>query len=156
MKKVIFIVSTIVIIVLASLGLTGFLIKSTFEKDEKIKQVKKQEFNQSVEKVESSNNTFTCLKDIRDEDEYTVYIEQKVSYDDENKISEYYAKTLYEFDTEDAYNMLKDKLIDCEDKYEEETKVRCDINKNDMEKSIIGGYYVYYKEQLEGQGFVCE
>ena len=156
MKKNICIITSVIIAVLTVLGISGFVLNTVYAKEKKLEEAKKQEFTASVEKVESSSRTFTCLKDIMDQDEYTVYIEQKVSFYENEKITEYYAKTAYEFDTKEAYESLKDRLTNCEDTYEEDTTIRCDINKNDMEKSIIGGTYIYYMEQLEGQGFVCE
>lgn len=158
MKKKVIIISSIALVILLSSFLAYYVIKNNNLKkeEERINEQKRQEFKESEEKVNSSKKQYICSLEIMSQDGYSVYIEETIAENDEGKISEYYAKTAYELFDDEAYDYMKDKLSKCVDTYQEDGYIRCNINKNDVEKSIIGGTLKYYVENLQGQGFVCE
>ena len=92
------------------------------------------EFANSKDEVDKSANIYSCSMGILDEyDDYDVSINIKLSYDDYQQITNYYAYNVYEFNTDEAYNRLKDK------------------EGND----IVGTWAYRYKNSLITQGFDC-
>ena len=142
-----------VIVLNVVLGTTGLILHFGGLNKEKEKQ---QEYSESRKIVDNNSRSYTCIVGIKSEEDYDVYIEEKIAYDDDRNTVDYYAKTLYEFDTDEAYYRLKDKLSECEDTYEVDEKIRCNIYKNNEEKNLLGKNADMYKIRLQEQGFRCE
>ena len=80
--------------------------------------------------LDKKDTNMVCSMGIKSEDDYDVYIEQKVTYDVNLEIQDIVSKTVYEFDTEDAYHRLKERIPECVDTYEEDEKITCDIDED--------------------------
>lgn len=103
--------------------------------------------------LDKKERKMVCSKGINSTDNYDVYIEQVITYDLDLAIQTIDSKTVYEFDNEDGYNELKDKLNHCKDTYNENGKIKCDIDEDYSD--FIHKWAHSYINAMANQGFVC-
>ena len=103
--------------------------------------------------LDKKDTNIVCSMGIKSEDDYDVYIEQKVTYDVNLEIQDIVSKTVYDFDTEDAYHRLKERIPECVDTYEEDEKITCDIDED--YSTFLHTWAYKYINTIANKGFVC-
>jgi hypothetical protein len=102
------------------------------------------------------NSVTICTKTIQDEQNVKTYITENIYYDDNLAITSESSKVIYDINDDITYQSIKSKLSNCNDNYEEDKKITCEVELNDDVKKIFGTWAYRYIEGAKSDGFICE
>ena len=87
------------------------------------------------------NSVTICTKKIQDEQNMKTYITENIYYDDNLAITSESSKVIYDINDDITYQSIKSKLFNCNDNYEEDKKITCEVELNDdVKKYLVPGH----------------
>ncbi len=97
-----------------------------------------------------------CTKTIQDEPNLKTYLEETITQDSNNAITNSESKVIYDIQTDETYNTIKGGLSSCTDTYLKDKKIVCNLAADDNAKTKIGTWAYKYIENSKTDGFTCE